>query len=87
MLAQHVAPPIAAKVAPYRVDVIAPAVVELDQELGTLNAKVIRPSAQLATGPGEADLGELGSFVHAETGRDDLLQTQVLLGFVLPKNM
>src|SRR5215472_13760998 len=62
VLAQQVAPEIAVKPAPDRVDVVAAIlrVVVFDEEAGALDAVVVRLTMERAARPGESDLADVG---------------------------
>ena len=54
VVTQHIAAEIAFEVAPHRVDVVAARVVELDEEVRTLDANVVRLTRLIRSSPADS---------------------------------
>ncbi len=77
VVTQHVAAEITFKVAPHRVDVVAARVVELDEEVRALDAKVVRLTRLIRSSPADLDRIEW-SRAHTREARFSEFRLQVI---------
>ena len=77
VVTQHVAAEIPFEVAPHRVDVVAARVVELDEEVRALDAKVVRLTRLIRSSPADLDRIEW-SRAHTREARLGELRLEVI---------
>lgn len=77
VLTQHVTAEITFEVAPHRVDVVAARVVELDEEVRALDAKVVRLTRLIRSSPADSDRFEW-SRAHTREARLGELRLEVI---------